>query len=100
MKAYSRTFTHPEPIVPVPVVVVIVVVVVVKTTARPALTGAENMRAGALRGDMVPKIDAPSRRCQLFANETMACRCYTLGVYLGARTLTIAALRSFPPRQE
>ena len=41
------------------------------------------MRAGADSGDMVPKIDAPSRRCQLFANETMACRCYALGVYLG-----------------
>jgi hypothetical protein len=55
-------------------VVVIVVVVVVKTAARPALTGAENMRAGAIRGDMVPKIVAVpgQRNCSLMKHWHVA----------------------------
>lgn len=53
-ETYSRTETHPDPVVIVVVVEVMVATVMApaNSDAHPVLTGFWNMRAGAISGDM------------------------------------------------
>ena len=53
-ETYSRTETHPDPVVIVVVVVIVAarVMTPADSDAHPAKTGFWNMRAGAISGDM------------------------------------------------